>query len=326
MDLALGIEYLLFVVVLALLENVYLMVAPVIGIIDKPNGRSSHRSTTIRGGGIIFWFAALIYFINNPGDQWYFFVGATIIAVASFIDDIHPIHQFPRFVMHFGAVSIILISAQFFTAIPWYVVPIAYILIIGTLNAYNFMDGINGITGLYSISVLVALQFVNLTITPFADPVFIWLPILANIVFLYFNFRKKALCFAGDVGSITMAFWIVYLILLLILESNSPIWILLLAVYGIDSVLTIIHRIYLKQNIFAAHRLHFYQILANETGFDHRIISSGYAIVQGLLSAVIIWKHDAPFLFVAPIVLIPLILIYLTKLRLVSRFGSSKNA
>jgi UDP-N-acetylmuramyl pentapeptide phosphotransferase/UDP-N-acetylglucosamine-1-phosphate transferase len=318
MDITLGLEYILFTAIMAFLENIYILLAPEIGIIDKPNARSSHRAATIRGGGIIFWFAALIYFIFTSGEHGYFLIGATIIAAASFADDIRPIHQLPRFIMHFAALTSVFISSGIFAAVPWYVIPVAYLILIGILNAYNFMDGINGITGLYSISLLLTLQWINLKIVVFADPALIWVPILANLVFLYFNYRKRAICFAGDVGSVTMAFWIVYLILLLMIKSGTVTWIFLLAVYGTDSVLTIIHRIYLRQNIFAAHRLHFYQILANEKGLDHRIISLGYAIAQGLISGLAIWQRNMPVYILFPLIIIPLILIYLLKFSMIS--------
>ncbi len=316
MDFTLGFEYVAFVIIMALLENVYLLLAPAIGIFDKPNARSSHRRVTIRGGGIIFWFAALAYLIYSSGNQGYFFAGATIIAIASFVDDIKPMHQLPRFLMHVGAMTTVFFSTALFGFLPWYLIIIAYIFSIGILNAYNFMDGINGITGMYSISVLLALQFINIRLVPFTEPAFIWLPILANLVFLFFNFRKKALCFAGDVGSVTMAFWVVYLLLLAILKTGSLVWILLIVVYGTDTVLTILHRLYLRQNIFAAHRLHFYQVLANEKTIDHRIISTGYAVLQGIISCFVIWQRDLSIFILIPAIFIPLSIIYLYKFRI----------
>jgi UDP-N-acetylmuramyl pentapeptide phosphotransferase/UDP-N-acetylglucosamine-1-phosphate transferase len=313
-----GFEYLVFMIIMALLETVYLHLAPAMGIFDKPNSRSSHMRDTIRGGGIIFWFAALAYLIYSSGDQGYFFAGATIIAVASFVDDIKPMHQLPRFLMHFGAMTTIYISSGLFGFLPWYLIIISYIVFIGILNAYNFMDGINGITGMHSISVLLALQYINVNLYPFTEPAFIWLPVLANLVFLLFNFRKKALCFAGDVGSVTMAFWIVYLLLLAMMKSGSVVWILLLSVYGSDTVLTILHRLYLRQNIFAAHRMHFYQALANEKAIDHRIISVGYAIVQGIISCIVIWQRNLSLYILIPLIIIPLCFIYLYKFQIIN--------
>ena len=112
---------------------------------------------------------------------------------------------------------------------------IGYIVFIGIVNAYNFMDGINGITGLYSIAVLASLQYVNLTYGSFVHPDLIWYPMLASVVFLFFNFRKRARCFAGDVGSVAIAFWIVTLLLLLIVKTENLIWLGFLMVYGVNA-------------------------------------------------------------------------------------------
>ena len=180
------------------------------------------------------------------------------------------------------------------------------------------MDGINGITGLYSIAVLAPLQYVNLYITSFVAHDMIWYPILGSVVFLYFNFRKQAKCFAGDVGSIGIAFWIVTLLLLLVIETNNLIWMGVLMVYGVDGVCTILHRIYLRQNILKAHRLHFYQVLANEQKVQHRVVSVIYFVVQLIVSALIIFLSPmfGWWMFVLPLVV--LIGLYGLKFRLMT--------
>ena len=153
------------------------------------------------------------------------------------------------------------------------------------------MDGINGITGLYSLAILIALQYVNIRITNFTPPDFINYAILASIVFLFFNFRKRAKCFAGDIGSMAVSFWIISLLIQLILATQSLIWIFFLTIYGVDSVCTIMHRLYLRQNIFEAHRMHFYQVLSNERGMPHLMISACYALVQSVICSIIIFLY-----------------------------------
>lgn len=182
------------------------------------------------------------------------------------------------------------------------------------------MDGINGITGLYTLVVLGSLLYVNSKIQLFIDSSFVKYGMIASLVFLFFNYRKKAKCFAGDVGSIAIAFWIIYLVLKLILNTSSFIWLLFLAVYGVDAVCTIIHRLYLKQNIFEAHRLHLYQVLSNEYKIQHRIVSLYYALVQAVISLLVIFlyqKVDDLILFV--IVILPLLLIYSSKFYLLKK-------
>ncbi|RZJ52122.1 MAG: glycosyltransferase family 4 protein, partial [Flavobacterium sp.] len=284
--------YTIIFLILFIIELLYFKVADKFNIIDKPNLRSSHTEITLRGGGIIFWFAALLYFTQNIQYNYFFFTGITLVSLVSFWDDIQSLSNKIRISVHFLSISLIFYDLGVFSnvSIPWVV--LAYIFAIGIINAYNFMDGINGITGLYTIVIMGSLWYVNKYVQLFVDVDFIVYPILASVVFLFFNYRKKAKCFAGDVGSIAIAFWIIYLIFKLILNTNSIIWLLFLAVYGVDAICTILHRLYLKQNIFEAHRLHFYQILSNEYKIQHRLVALIYAIVQSLISIVVIFLYQ----------------------------------
>lgn len=273
--------YLLIFIALFLAELFYFKIADQFNIIDKPNERSSHNAVTLRGGGVIYWIAALAYLLRSFNfNSVLFFTAISFAAIISFWDDLKGVNPQRRILFHLLAMSILFYMAGIFFNFPWWAILLGYIVFIGIVNAYNFMDGINGMNGLYSIAVLASLQYVNIYKQPFTNPDLIWLPIIASVVFLFFNFREKAKCFAGDVGSVTIAFWIVTLILLLIIKTQNLIWIGFLIVYGVDTVGTILHRIFLKQNIFQAHRLHFYQILANEQGMDHRLVSLIYFIIQ----------------------------------------------
>jgi len=221
-----------------------------------------------------------------------------------------------RLLFHLLAMSCAFYLAGVFGAYPWWAIMIGYIVFIGIVNVYNFMDGINGITGLYSIAVLASLQYVNMTFGSFVQPDLIWYPMLASVVFLFFNFRKRARCFAGDVGSVAIAFWIVTLLLLLIVKTENLIWLGFLMVYGVDAVMTILHRVYLKQNIMEAHRLHFYQILANERKMPHRVVSVIYFTVQLLCSALIILLYPVMGWGIF-VILLPLLMgLYLLKFRM----------
>ena len=195
-----------------ILMLLYFKVADRYNIIDKPNQRSSHTEITLRGGGIIFWFAALIYFSQNIQTNYFFFTGITLVSLVSFCDDINSLSNKIRISIHFFSITLIFYDLGVFTLMPFYGVAIAYILAIGLINAYNFMDGINGITGLYTLVVMGALLYVNKNIQFFFDAVFIKYAMIASLVFLFFNYRKKAKCFAGDIGSIAIAFWVIYLI------------------------------------------------------------------------------------------------------------------
>ena len=249
-------------------------------------------------------------------ENLYFLIGFTLICSISFWDDIASLPNWARIVVHFLSISLVFYGLGLFVLLPWWLVGIAYIFFVGILNAYNFMDGINGLTGLYSISVLAVLQYINYKIVAFTQPDFINYALLACIVFLFFNFREQAKCFAGDIGSMALAFWIVTLLLQLMLATQSVIWILFLMIYGVDTVCTLLYRLYLKQNIFVAHRMHFYQVLTNERGISHLKVSAGYALVQFIFNMIIValYCRSQTAAWIAGIALLVVsVLIYLVK-------------
>jgi len=279
-------------------------------IFDKPNERSSHVIPTIRGGGIVFLLSILFTgFMYHPV-YWVPILGACLIGIISFLDDNMEVSKGIRFVFHLFSVTLLFIFLDIFSKESVWAIIALYILVAGIINAYNFMDGINGITGLYSLVVLGALQYVNLYQHSFIEANLIWFPILACLVFLFYNFRAKAKIFAGDVGSITMAFWVIFLIFDLILDTNNWVYILFLTVYGVDTVLTIAHRLLLKQNIFEAHRLHFYQILANEQKVPHRVVAVIYAVLQALIIVLVLFTNLS-FLSILLLSSLPLVAFYI---------------
>lgn len=301
--------YILLLLTLFAVQLAYFHIANHFNIIDKPNQRSSHTRITLLGGGIVFYMGALLFFVLYGFQFPWFFVGLSLIAAVSFADDIRPQSSKLRLLIHFAAMTCMFYQLELFS-LPWYFSVIAYILCIGVLNAYNFMDGINGITGAYSFGVLIALVYINQYVTPFVDNHFIYIVMLSLVVFNFFNFRKKAKCFAGDVGAISMAFIIVFLLGLLILKTGDLSYIVLLAVYGVDTVLTIIHRLILKENITEAHRKHAYQIMANELRIPQLIVSTVYALSQLLIFAGLLFFHDFAYVYLV-VVIVLLSIIYI---------------
>nr|WP_253298525.1 glycosyltransferase family 4 protein [Bacteroides cellulosilyticus] len=263
-------------------ELFYFRVADKCNIIDKPNERSSHSRITLRGGGIIFYFGALAYFLSNHWEYPWFMLALTLITFISFVDDIRSTSQGLRLVFHFTAMALMFYQWGLFSLSWWWII-IALIICTGIINAYNFMDGINGITGGYSLVILGALAYINSEITTFVEPALINTVLCAVLVFCFFNFRKKAKCFAGDVGSVSIAFILLFLIGKLIIKTEDFSWIILLSVYGVDSVLTIIHRLMLHENIGLPHRKHMYQLMANELKIPHVGVSLIYMGAQALV-------------------------------------------
>jgi UDP-N-acetylmuramyl pentapeptide phosphotransferase/UDP-N-acetylglucosamine-1-phosphate transferase len=319
-------EYTILGIILMILMLFYFKLADHFNIIDKPNQRSSHTEVTLRGGGIIFWFSALLYFVQHIQNNYFFFIGITLVSLVSFWDDIQSLSNKIRISIHFLSISLIFFNLGVFTLVPIWGIVVAFIIAIGLINAYNFMDGINGITGLYTLIVMGSLLYVNTKIQLFIDGSFIKYGMIASLIFLFFNYRKKAKCFAGDVGSIAIAFWIIYLVLKLIFVTNSLIWLLFLVVYGVDAICTIMHRLYLRQNIFEAHRLHLYQVLSNEYKIDHRLVSLFYAITQTLISILVVslyQKIGDLVLFI--LVITPLLTIYSIKFYLLNKSNLKLN-
>ena len=272
-------------IVLALLflaELFYFRIADKYNIIDKPNERSSHSRITLRGGGIIFYFGVLAYFLTNHFEYPWFMLALTLVTLISFIDDIRSTSQALRLVFHFSAMGLMFYQWGLFS-LPWWTILVALIICTGIINAYNFMDGINGITGGYSLIILGALAFINHSVVSFVEPDFIYTMLCAVLVFNFFNFRKRAKCFAGDVGAVSIAFTILFLTGRLIIQTGDFSWIVLLVVYGIDSVLTIVHRLMLHENIGLPHRKHMYQIMANELRMPHVVVALIYMMMQAIV-------------------------------------------
>ena len=274
--------YLIVLVLLFSAELFYFRIADKFNIIDKPNERSSHTRITLRGGGIIFYFGVLAYFLTNHFEYSWFMLALTLVTLISFIDDIRSTSQVLRLVFHFSAMGLMFYQWGLFS-LPWWTILVALIICTGIINAYNFMDGINGITGGYSLVILGALAFINHSVVSFVEPDLIYTMLCAVLVFNFFNFRKRAKCFAGDVGAVSIAFTILFLIGRLIIQTGDFSWIVLLVVYGIDSVLTIVHRLMLHENIGLPHRKHMYQIMANELRMPHVVVALIYMMMQAIV-------------------------------------------
>ena len=305
--------YIIVLVLLFLTELFYFKLANKFNIIDKPNERSSHRKVTLRGGGIIFYFGALVYFLANHWEYPWFIVALTLITFISFVDDIRSTSQGLRLVFHFSAMALMFYQWGLFSLSWWWII-IALIVCTGIINAYNFMDGINGITGGYSLIILGALAYINAEMVTFVEPALIYTVLCSVVVFFFFNFCRKSKCFAGDVGSVCIAFILLFLIGKLILKTEDFSWIILLAVYGVDSVLTIIHRLMLHENIGLPHRKHMYQLMANELKIPHVVVSLAYMAVQAIVIIGYIYCQNWGYLYLLCAILL-LSFIYIWFMR-----------
>ena len=277
--------YLIVLICLVLVLLAYFKLADKYNIIDKPNGRSSHSNITIRGGGILFPIAILIWSFTT-GIFNFFTIGLILISVISFVDDCKPLSNKIRLSIHFISIFLLMSELGLMNFHVSYLF-FGFLFIGGWINAYNFMDGINGITVLYSLSVLLACFYINSQIS-FVDKSLLEYTAISLVVFGFFNVRKKAEVFAGDVGSVSLAFIIAFIIISLVLETLNWQYILLVSVYGVETLITIIQRLLKKENIFKAHRSHLYQYLANEVKWPQLKVSFIFAIIQLLLNVFLI--------------------------------------
>lgn len=295
--------YFIIVILLIILETGYFCVADRFNIIDKPNLRSSHTSIVLRGGGIIFLFGTWLFWVFFGLQYSWFILGLSLIGIVSFIDDIHSLPDSVRLVAQFAAMFLMFYQFDILNWHDWWMVLIALIVCVGIINAYNFMDGINGITGGYSIAVLLPLMYLNAS-DGFISQDYLCVVGLSLLVFCFFNFRKKAKCFAGDVGSISIAFILLFALGKLIIKTGDLSYLTFLAVYGADAVLTICHRIQLHENLGEAHRKHAYQLMANELKIPHVRVSLLYMALQLVISAGLIFIPINHFLYMGVIIVI----------------------
>ncbi|WP_057936011.1 MraY family glycosyltransferase [Algoriphagus resistens] len=317
-----ALSYIIVFLILLLIALIYHRLALKFAIVDKPNHRSSHIHSTVRGGGILFPFAVVFWWMAFDFPNTWMVLGIVWVAAISLLDDIYTISSKIRFGIQFLALTMAFYDLEVFAQINWMALPVLYFISLAIINGINFMDGINGVTGLYGLVFLGSILAVN-AYTGIFDQYLIRYEILAICVFLIFNLRKKALMFAGDIGSISLAYLMIYLLLQWYLHSESWTVILFLLIYGLDTALTIFERIRKREKISTPHRTHLYQILANQGENPHVNIALAYAILQlGINFAFFIYPQTTPDNYLALGILVISGLIYLAvKILLLKKYA-----
>ncbi len=281
------IPVLFYFFLLFALINLYFLVASRFNIVDSPVDRSSHNRPVLRGGGVIIPLGIVLWFIWSDFQYPWFFAGLMLVSVVSFLEDLSHVKRGIRFLTQLAA--ILLLTMQFeLPPFPWWGWVLMLFTAIGVINAFNFMDGINGITAGYSLSALIGLWIVNNYQAPFVSNDLLYAAGLALALFSFYNFRNHARCFAGDVGPVAISFILVFLLGKLILTTGNMAYLMFLIIYGVDTFLTIIKRMMRHENIIEPHRQHLYQILTNESGISHVKVSTAYTLAQLLINLVII--------------------------------------
>ena len=299
------LAYSIIAVLLLVAELAYFKIADKCNIIDKPNGRSSHSTIVLRGGGIIFAISMVVWsltpFPSPMGEgsttlgiveYWPFIIGLVLIAGVSFWDDVKSLPDSLRMAVQIISILLMFWSMGLYTAADsWLwtavIVAVALFFCVGATNFINFMDGINGITTAYALAMLVPMLMLDERsktedVAGFIEPSYLIVAIIGVLVFSIFNFRPKgkAKCFAGDVGSIGIAFIILFALGRLMVVTGDVTYIVFFLIYGVDGTLTICHRIMLHEHLGEAHRKHAYQLMANELKMSHITVSLIYMGLQ----------------------------------------------
>lgn len=274
--------------ILAVIEYGYYKLAKRKAIGAPVCERSSHTVFTPTGGGVIFLAAALIFAVAEYHfltAEWTTMLGgALVLGLISFVDDVRPLPAKPRLLVQVATIAVIFKQFLVHGSLDIYLI---YLFCgVGCINAFNFIDGITGILALYATVVLSTLVYA-VNAYPIGDATlyttFGLLLISAIVIFALFNLSNKL--FAGDVGSITIGVFIVWLLTNLIFISGDATLIMLIIVCIFDTGMTTMQRLLKGENILTPHRKHIYHILTYNWGNSHLKISVMYALLQFVISA-----------------------------------------
>lgn len=273
-------------------------------LLDIPNERSSHTKPTPRGGGLIFVFIGLsfylFYTVLVTGDFcWQYFVGAVLIAAISWLDDLYSISFVWRIIVHALAALLIVQSLgqvpavypftnEFdFVNVAGYAA--AFLWIVWLTNAYNFMDGIDGIASAQAVCAGVGWLLVGKLMHLDTVGVFGGVLAFSSLGFLVFNWHP-AKVFMGDVGSTFLGFSFAALPFLAARENAGGFrnWFLigvwLVWLFCFDTIVTLLRRLWRREHFWRAHRSHIFQQLT-ASGFSHSPIAALYAFLGAFNAA-----------------------------------------
>lgn len=281
--------YLITFIALLACEVAYMLIARHFAIGQPVLPRSSHSTFTLTGGGVIFPVAMLLFavFFHERLTTEYLLMlgGMCVLATVSMIDDIRSLSPLIRLIVQTVVVAVVYV--QWCTAATSAIYLLLLLFGVGFINAFNFIDGINGIMSAYALVTFATLYYAYTQVDIPSDSLLYQVAIFSSIgvlVFSLFNFRRSAVIFSGDVGSITLGYVVLFLIWQLIANTGSAVYLVFLIVCGVETVLTILDRLFEGANIFLPHRRFLFQLMANEGRCPHYMVALGYAAVQLLIN------------------------------------------
>lgn len=308
-------------------------------IIDHPNERSSHVTPTPRGGGLAIVVLVIVTGVWSmkaaaPNHALIYLACGAVIAYLGWRDDLHSLSTTVRFAVqglvaavsiyglgYFKAVTIPLVGELQLGAVG---VVITFLWIIGLTNAYNFMDGIDGIAG--GVALAGGLGWMLLA-TNAHSPFAFWIALAiaaSSLGFLGHNW-SPAKIFMGDVASTFLGYTFAVLPLLSSDKSGDALMLgtLLMWTFIMDAGVTFIRRALQRENIFAAHRTHLYQRLVIG-GYSHAAISTLY-ISLTLLAGLLCYAWSWGQVYAPPLIILGLPLLWILLSRYTSRLKKNND-
>lgn len=289
------------IAVILLSLKLYFPFAEKKGMLAGVNHRSSHTKPVITGAGFIFYISYVFYiisFVFSTWDApWPLFIGISILAIVSFIDDLKDLWFFIRLVVQILAVILMLYQIYIEFSMEPFAMNASLLIIlaivglifsVGFVNLYNFMDGLNGMMVGITISALAIFALIDFFVVDFVDDLLLVYTAIPTLIFAFFNARRQAICFAGDVGAIVLGFVMVYMLVSLLMQTANVVYIFIFASIYLEAGMTVMQRLLAGQNIFKPHRIHLFQLLCNEHKHHHVKISAFYALNQLVFGAIIV--------------------------------------
>jgi UDP-N-acetylmuramyl pentapeptide phosphotransferase/UDP-N-acetylglucosamine-1-phosphate transferase len=269
-----------------------------LGVLDRPNERSAHQMPmpTAGGLGVIagFW-AGMVLWIWLGGvveEVLMGFLGATALLLVLVVDDVYrPLQPLEKMLLILLAVAAWL---SYGPRLEWLTLPflgrvelgiwgwpLTVLWFVYLCNAFNFMDGIDGLSAIQTLCVCFWGGLLLWGLGSLAGPL-AWILGAAAGGFLIFNF-PSARIFLGDVGALFIGFFVAAFGVLGE-RAGLPlwVWIVILAVYLYDVNYTLIRRALRGENLLRAHRKHLYQRL-HKLGWSHLRINAGAFCISSLM-------------------------------------------
>jgi len=277
-------------------------------LFDIPNERSSHTEPTPRGGGLMIDLVCLALFliyclVFQVDIFWTYFAGALVVALISWLDDLFSVPVVWRFLCHSLAAILVIWGLGFWDQayIPFggtvYLGAIGQVItffwIVWMINAYNFMDGIDGIAGAQAFTAGIGWLVVGILLGVENTGLYGGLIAAASLGFLLHNWQPAKI-FMGDVGSAFLGYTFAVLPLMALKESKDQsvffpiIGVSLVLLFVFDSMITLVKRIARLEKVWHAHREHIYQRLVI-SGFSHKRVSGIYTILSIIILIILVF-------------------------------------